>query len=44
MSANGDEIVDALLKEEHKAKETLSRLESMDISSQKFIDGADEVS
>ena len=35
--ANGDEIVDALLKEEHKAKETLSRLESMDISSPKFI-------
>ncbi|HWF41252.1 MAG TPA: hemerythrin domain-containing protein [Acidothermaceae bacterium] len=35
--ANGDEIVDALLEEEHKAKETLSRLESMDISSPKFI-------
>ena len=35
--ANGDEIVDALLKEEHKAKETLSKLESMDISSPKFI-------
>jgi hypothetical protein len=36
-AAKGDEIVDARLKEEHKAKEMLSALESMDIGSQKFI-------
>ena len=36
--ANGDDIVDARLKEEHEAKETLAKLESMDISSPKFID------
>jgi hemerythrin superfamily protein len=37
-AAKGDEIVDARLKEEHTAKEMLSKLESMDISSPKFID------
>ena len=36
-STNGDEIVDARLKEEHKAKEKLSKLEGMDIDSQEFI-------
>jgi len=36
-AAKGEEIVDARLKEEHKAKETLSKLESMDINSPKFI-------
>ena len=36
--ATGDAIVDARLKEEHEAKEKLSRLESMDISSKEFID------
>ena len=36
--ANGEEIVEARLDEEHKAKETLSELESMDIDSPKFID------
>ena len=36
-AANGDEIVDARLKEEHKAKEMLSALEGMDIDSPKFI-------
>jgi hemerythrin superfamily protein len=36
-AANGDEIVDARLKEEHEAKETLSKLESMDIDSKEFI-------
>ena len=35
--ADGDEIVDARLKEEHEAKEQLSKLESMDISSKEFI-------
>ena len=35
---SGDEIVDARLREEHEAKEQLSRLESMDIGSQQFID------
>jgi hemerythrin superfamily protein len=35
--AHGDEIVDARLKEEHKAKETLSKLEGMDIDSKAFI-------
>jgi hemerythrin superfamily protein len=37
-AAKGDEIVDARLKEEHKAKETLSKLEGMDIDSPKFIE------
>jgi hemerythrin superfamily protein len=36
-AASGDEIVDARLKEEHKAKEMLSKLESMDIASPQFI-------
>ena len=36
--SGGDEIVDARLQEEHEAKEELSKLESMDISSQEFID------
>jgi hemerythrin superfamily protein len=35
--ADGDDIVEARLKEEHKAKEMLSELESMDIDSKKFI-------
>jgi hemerythrin superfamily protein len=35
--ADGDEIVDARLEEEHKAKEMLSSLESMDIDSKAFI-------
>ncbi|SEH86571.1 Hemerythrin HHE cation binding domain-containing protein [Mycolicibacterium rutilum] len=35
---DGDAIVDARLKEEHEAKEFLSRLEKMDIGSQEFID------
>jgi hemerythrin-like domain-containing protein len=35
--AHGDEIVDARLKEEHEAKEELSKLESMDIDSKEFI-------
>ena len=34
----GDIIVDARLVEEHDAKEQLSTLESMDVSSQKFLD------
>jgi hemerythrin superfamily protein len=36
-AANGDEIVDARLEEEHKAKEMLSALEGMDIDSPEFI-------
>jgi hemerythrin superfamily protein len=36
--ANGEEIVDARLNEEHKAKEQLSKLEDMDISSKEFLD------
>ena len=36
--AGGEEIVDARLQEEHKAKEQLSKLESMDVSSKEFID------
>jgi hemerythrin superfamily protein len=36
-AASGDEIVDAVLKEEHEAKEMLSKLESMDIGSKQFI-------
>ena len=35
---DGDAVVDARLKEEHEAKEQLSRLEKMDIGSQEFID------
>jgi hemerythrin superfamily protein len=34
----GDAIVDARLKEEHDAKEQLSKLENLDITSQQFID------
>jgi hemerythrin superfamily protein len=37
-AANGDEIVDARLEEEHKAKQMLTKLEKMDVGSQKFID------
>jgi len=36
--ADGDTIVDARLTEEHEAKEQLSKLESMDISSKEFLD------
>ena len=36
--ADGDEIVDARLHEEHEAKQTLSKLESMDVASKEFID------
>ncbi|HET7667102.1 MAG TPA: hemerythrin domain-containing protein [Mycobacterium sp.] len=35
--ANGDEIVQARLEEEHEAKEQLSKLESMDVGSKEFI-------
>lgn len=34
----GDSIVDARLKEEHEAKELLSGIEKLDITSQQFID------
>ena len=34
----GDAIVEARLKEEHEAKELLSQLEKLDITSQEFID------
>lgn len=37
-AVNGDEIVDARLHEEHKSKEMLSKLESMDIDSPKFLE------
>ena len=33
-----DEIVDARLKEEHEAKELLSRIEKLDATSQEFVD------
>ena len=36
--ADGDEIVDARLHEEHEAKQQLSKLEGMDIDSEAFID------
>ncbi len=36
--ADGDEIVDARLDEEHKGKQMLSKLEGMDIDSKAFID------
>ena len=42
-STAGDEIVDARLNEEHEAKEQLSKLESMDIGSQEFIDALTQV-
>ncbi|MEN3319376.1 MAG: hypothetical protein V7643_2777 [Mycobacterium sp.] len=35
--ADGDEVVESRLKEEHTAKEKLSQLESMDIASKEFI-------
>lgn len=34
----GDSIVDARLKEEHEAKELLSQIEKLDITSQQFVD------
>lgn len=34
----GDAIIDARLKEEHDAKEQLSKIESLDITSKQFID------
>ena len=34
----GDAVVDARLQEEHDAKELLSQIESLDITSQQFID------
>src|ERR1700704_7132387 len=36
--ATGEEIVDARLHEENEAKQTLSKLESMDVASKGFID------
>jgi hemerythrin superfamily protein len=36
--AAGEQIVDARLHEEHKAKEMLSKLENMDIGSKAFLD------
>jgi hemerythrin superfamily protein len=38
----GEEIVDARLKEEHEAKEQLSKLESLDIGAQEFLDELSE--
>ncbi len=35
---SGDRIVDARLQEEHEAKELLSQIEKLDITSQEFID------
>ena len=35
---DGDAVIDARLQEEHAAKEQLSKLESMDIDSQEFLD------
>ena len=35
---SGEDIVDARLKEEHEAKELLSQIEKLDITSQEFID------
>jgi hemerythrin superfamily protein len=35
---DGDAIVDARLNEEHEAKELLSQIENLDITSQEFID------
>jgi hemerythrin superfamily protein len=40
--ANGEDIVDALLGEEHAAKEQLSQLEGMDIDSKEFLDALTE--
>jgi hypothetical protein len=36
--ADGDQIVDYVLKEEHEAKEMLSNLESLDVDSKEFLD------
>jgi hemerythrin superfamily protein len=36
--ASGDTIVESLLKEEHDAKDQLSRIEGLDVTSQEFID------
>jgi hemerythrin superfamily protein len=36
--ADGDQIVDSVLKEEHEAKEMLSNLESLDVDSKEFLD------
>jgi hemerythrin superfamily protein len=36
--ADGNEIVDARLHEEHEAKQQLSKLEGMDVTSKEFID------
>ena len=36
--ADGDEIVDARLHEEHEAKQQLSKLEGMDLDSKDFLD------
>jgi hemerythrin superfamily protein len=36
--ADGDEIVDARLKEEHESKQVLAELEKMDIASAEFLD------
>jgi hemerythrin superfamily protein len=38
----GDDIVDARLAEEHEAKNQLQKLESMDISSQEFLDALND--
>ncbi len=37
-AGDGDAIVDARLREEHDAKELLSQIEKLDITSQQFID------
>ncbi len=37
-AGDGDAVVDARLKEEHEAKELLSRIEKLDITSKQFID------
>lgn len=34
----GDDVVDARLKEEHEAKELLSKIEGLDVTSKQFID------
>ncbi|BBX39547.1 hemerythrin [Mycobacterium tuberculosis variant microti OV254] len=34
----GDAVVDALLQDEHSAKELLSRIEKLDVTSQEFVD------
>jgi hemerythrin superfamily protein len=37
-AGDGDAVVDARLKEEHEAKELLSGIEKLDVTSQQFID------